>query len=146
MFLDGNIRIGLKIWREIQACLAGLHRRERFGQVAKSADYTCGVHSSANANLDIFSSLLHHDTCAPLRVFSGMWDLSTLWGREVFQQNTDKASASVAPHAWIYMVFIFNWHPPENVSRLTPPKFAWTGSVPKVLESHSLCQTLRRFW
>ena len=95
-------RSGAKSFR---ACLAGLHRRERFGRVAKSADYTCGVHSSANANLDIFSSLLHHDTCEPLRIFLGMWNMSTLWYREVFQQSTDKASVSVPPHAWIYRVF-----------------------------------------
>ena len=30
-----------------------------------------------------------------------------------------------------YRVIFFNWDSPENVSRLAPPKFAWTGPPPK---------------
>ena len=28
---------------------------------------------------------------------------------------------------WFYTGWFFNWPSPENVSRLAPPKFAWTG-------------------
>ena len=41
-----------------------------------------------------------------------------------------------------YSVFFFNWHPPENVSRLAPPKFAWTDTPPKFSKCWNHVQVL----
>ena len=37
----------------------------------------------------------------------------------------------------------FNWASPENVSRLAPPKFAWTGPPPNFSKCWNHAQVLR---
>ena len=38
----------------------------------------------------------------------------------------------------MYVQFFFNWHPPENVSRMARPEFAWTGTPPKLCWNHGV--------
>ena len=49
-------------------------------------------------------------------------------------------------HIHRYTGCFFNWHPPEYVSWLAPPKFARTGSVPKFWNHYHFAGYLDAFW
>ena len=122
MFLKGNIIVSRLVKRSgaksFRACLAGLHRRERFGRNQLTTLAVCTP-----------VPMLTWIFLAPCSIMI----LVNLWGFFLgcrscqvcgIVKSYSKALTrrqSQCHHMHGYTGVFFNWHPPENVSRLAPP-------------------------
>ena len=51
---------------------------------------------------------------------------------DTFRVGRLAIGVGVSHRTWNIQGDFFNWPSPENVSRLAPPKFAWTGPPPLI--------------